>query len=464
METEFFQKHIHYDADLEAAVLGACLLEQTAMGRIYDLLGENVFYYPDNQAVFRALKTMYENSHPIDMLTVVNYIVNNKIKLLEENPAWYVTSLTNHVCSSAHIEYHALLLRDMWRRRELVKLKAEPNGDADLQEQIRRISEGLGALSEREIVQDWFAMDELMFELIKHQQEIKEGKKNFITTGFKAIDRANGGFSPGQMITIGARPAVGKTALMGKMALAMAEQGKCVGIVSLEMNNTEIAGRLAALETGFDFSTIYRNLFKDENDSERFYDIISKRSIHKPIYVSSKTGVDVPRIKSKALKLRHQHGLDVLFIDYLQLVDSTTTNRNYSREQEVSKLSRGLKLLAMDLQIPVIVLCQLNRAIAQTKDPKHRYPELHHLRESGSIEQDSDIVAMLHRDWLAGFHEDGNGNSTERQADLLWRKWRNGATLHLPLDFDPERMRFSEKTCSNLKPIAQEVVEEEEPF
>jgi Replicative DNA helicase len=226
-----------------------------------------------------------------------------------------------------------------------------------------------------------------------------------------------------------------------------------VGIISLEMNNTEIAARLSSMETDIDFGTIYRNLFKDQQEHERFYNIVANQMSHLPIYISDKTNVDLNEIKAKAHKLRNKKGLDILMVDYLQLVDSTTGNRNYNREQEVSKISRDLKLLAMDMQIPIIVLCQLSRAVTQRKGSA-RYPQLSDLRESGAIEQNADIVALLHRDWLLeGCQEDENGQSTEHQADLIYAKWRNGAQLHIKLDFEPTKMKFIERGVEHYVPV-----------
>jgi replicative DNA helicase len=166
-----------------------------------------------------------------------------------------------------------------------------------------------------------------------------------------------------------------------------------------------------------------------------------------PIYVSDKTQVSIPEIKAKAQKLKHKHGCDILFIDYLQLVDSTTAgNKNSNRENEVRMMSRGCKLMAKELDIPVVVLAQLNREVT-ARQGADRYPKLSDLRDSGSIEQDADVVAFLHRDWMAGLQFKEDGSSTEREADFIIRKWRDGEpNLMIPLDFDPPRMKFSERS------------------
>lgn len=435
---------LYHSKQFEAAVLGICMLERDAFGRLSGLIDEQTFYLEDNRKVFAVLQEMFENNLPIDLLTVWERMLSKKIKLLSGNIAWYLTHLTQNVVNSAHLEYHCHLLKKMWRKRELTKIThsgIDPHSDErvraiEIQNQIQEI---LGS----EIKREWFSADELMYELLLHQEQIKKGNKQFITSAFKAIDKLNGGFAGGQLIILGARPSVGKSALMNLIATTIAKQGKSVGVISLEMNNTEIAARLASIETQTSFSIIYRNLFNDESQREIFYDRVRSRVVPLPLYVSDKTKVDVAEIKSKAIKLKHQRGLSILFVDYLQLVD-TPANKNMNREQEVSKISRGLKLLAMEMDIPIVVLCQLNRAVTHRKG-NDRFPRLSDLRESGAIEQDADIVLFLHRDWMADVPTDENGNSTEFSAHLIGAKWRNGAQFLLELDFEPGLMKFGEK-------------------
>lgn len=456
-------ENIHYSKDLEFAILGACLLEKTGFGRTYGLIDSETFYFDDNKSIYEIMAIMFQDSLPIDLITVCLNMESKGIKLKSGVISYYLCKVTNMVVSTANLEYHSYLLKNMWRKREIEKLT---NSGADYtneaRDQIQYINEQILNIQGNDIKKEWSTMDELMFELIKHQDEIISGKKEFITTGFNLIDKENGGFAAGNLIIIGARPSVGKSALMGKMAIDMAKKGKKVGIISLEMNNTEIAARLSSLETDIEFYRIYRNLFEDTNQSQKFYDIISTDMVSLPIFISDKTKVDLNEIKGKAAKLKRSHGLDCLMVDYLQLVDGTNDSRNFNREQEVARISRGLKLMAMDMKIPVIVLCQLNRNSTLRKGAA-RYPQLSDLRESGSIEQDADVVMMLHRDWLLeGFQQDVNGGSNEFKADLLVQKWRNGATCHLELDFEPKKMKFKEKTVYSF--TARSEPNEEEYF
>lgn len=451
-----FKKHIHHDQNLEEAILGICLLEKLAFGRTYGMIDAETFYFSGHQEVYSVMKEMYDNSIPIDCYTVIEKIVSQRgiEDFYGHNVGYFVCRLTNFVVSSAHLEYHCFVIKEMWKRRELLKAKYRyDENQTDTRGNIEQLNEDIRKIIGSEIRRDWYDMSEIMFDLVKHQYEMAQGKKEFVTTGFKKVDSLNGGFYNGQMIVIGARPSVGKSALMGQMAIAMATRGKKVGIISLEMNNTEIAARLASLETDIDFWRIFRTIASDEDLHKRFYEKISKQTINLPIFLSDKTKVNISEIKAKATKLKVSKGCDCLMIDYLQLIDGTTDNRNYNREQEVAKMSRGLKLMAQELDIPVIVLCQLNRQVT-ARSYKDRFPKLSDLRESGAIEQDADVVMFLHRDYMSGWRVDDQEQSTEFSADLIGPKWRNGATFHLPLKFDPPKMKFSEtRETDTWKPI-----------
>jgi replicative DNA helicase len=438
------KNNIHYSWELESAVIGIAMLEKTAFGRTHGLIDRDVIYYNNNRVVYDAISELYHMGLPIDELTVVDRIIN--VKGMKDigtyNTPYYVTRLTNIVCSGANLEYHCLILKRMWMEREVIKLThggLKLEGDVSgkliqLQTAIQRIKSG-------DYQQEWFDMSELMIGLLKHQEEIATTGGNWIKTGIRELDERNGGFYGGQLIVIGARPSVGKSAFMGQVAMNMAMAGKKVGIVSLEMSNNEIAGRLAAIDTDIDFSTIYRNLFRDENERSKFYDRIANKTSELPIFVSDKTRVNSTDIRAKADKLKASKGLDFLFIDYLQLI-SADQSSNKTRENVVSEISRACKLMAKELNIPVCELCQLNRASTHRKGDD-RYPNLSDLRESGSIEQDADVVMFIHRDWTAGITQDEHGETTEGKADLIVRKWRNGASnLHIPLGFDGPKMKF----------------------
>jgi replicative DNA helicase len=331
--------------------------------------------------------------------------------------------------------------------REIVRLTHGGMGklDGTVSQQVKAIQDKLYSLQIKAADHDWTDMTQLMVDLYQHQEEMKKTGGVGVVTGISVIDRENGGFQNGQLIVLGARPSVGKSAFAGGIAVEMAKKNKTVGFVSLEMSNTEIAARLAAYDTNTDFNVIYRGLYKDMDDTHRLYEKIASSTSTLPIYVSDKTKVSVPEIRAKADKLKSIHGLDCLFIDYLQLVSSVGGSYTKNRENEIAEMSRGCKIMAKELDIPVVLLCQLNREVTK-RTGDDRYPKLSDLRESGAIEQDADVVMFLHSDFMSGIETDENGNSTQNQSDLVIRKWRNGrSNFIVNLEFDRPKMKFSEK-------------------
>lgn len=434
-----FKEHIHYDKGMEDAILGVCMLDKTAFARIHGILTTDCFYTEANRLVFDAIYEMWDKGVMIDCLTVVHWMARKKIETLGDYKlAYYVTKLTNAVVSSAHIEYHALLIRQMYAERELMRIQMRQNDlSADTLSKIKEIQDDLLKLSTIKTSNDWKDMSEVLIELCNHMKEV-EGKDLIgVPTGFSLLDSITGGLCKTNLIVLAARPSVGKSAILNAFAVNAANNGHKVGIISLEMPKVQIGARMTSMVSDTDFYKIYRSQLEDDHERQRFHNYIGTLS-DLPIKISDKTGVNVNDIKAKTAQLIHKKQLDILFIDYLQLVESEG-QKNYNREQEVSKMSRGLKLMAMDFNIPVVVLAQLNRESEKTATKK---PQLHNLRESGAIEQDADGVIFLHRDWKSGILQDEHGNSTERQADLIVAKWRNGETPEIKIGFDPPKMKF----------------------
>lgn len=451
-----FKNHINYSLDLERAVLGICTLVAGSFGRVYGVLEKNCFYSTGNQVVFETISEMYKNGIPIDLYTIVDQI--KRVKGIEQlegfDTAFFVFRLQNYVVNDAHLEYHCHIIKTLWMEREVINLTHGGLGklEGNVNQQVKTVQDKLFSLQIKAAEHDWVDMTQLMVDLYRHQEEMKVSGGVGIVTGMNALDKENGGFQNGQLIVVGARPSMGKSALVGGMAIEMAKRGVTVGIVSLEMSNTEIAARLAAYDTDTDFNVVYRGLYKDMNETHKLYDKIGNHTSTLPIYVSDKTRVNMPEIRAKAEKLKASHGLGCLYIDYLQLVNAIGGSYNKNRENEIAEMSRGCKIMAKELDIPVVLLCQLNREVTKRKGDE-RYPQLSDLRESGAIEQDADVVMFLHRDYMAGYEMDENGNSTEKQADLVIRKWRNGkSNFIIPLDFDPPKMKFSERSTGFFVP------------
>lgn len=442
-----FKKSIHYSPELEIEILGACLLEQTAFSRVFGVIDAETFYSESNKKLYGYLVEMFENNIPINLISTNDFI--QRVKQISEmsgkNTAYFLANLTTKITNTAQLEYYSIILKQMWVDREIITLTSSGVQGEDTKQAIYNLQQKLTELSSNNYTSDWKDMSELMTELYKHQDEMQKSKGMGIATGIPTIDRLYGGIFGGQTIVIGARPSVGKSAFAGQLAMNLAGNGTKVGIISMEMNNKEIAARLAAIDTNITFNEIYRGLYSDENQRESFYKRVNNSTSTLPIYVSEKADLNVPDIRARAYKLLHKKGLDCLMIDYLQLVaGDNQSNRN--RENEVAKISRGMKIIAKDLNIPVIILCQLNREVDKRKGGSDRFPQLSDFRESGAIEQDADAAMFLHSDYMSGTPEDENGNSTENVRQLVIRKWRNGVpNVVINLEFDGPKMTMKEK-------------------
>lgn len=450
-----FKKDFHYNQEMETAIIGQCVYEKDSLSRTYGIITEEHFYFDANREVYKAMRWMYDHNLPIDARTVADILVRKRgfENFYGYSVGSFLLTCIGHVTSSMHLEYYCHCIYEMWIEREIIKLTFSGPGEGSSRQKIMELQNKLTMLSAGKSEEEWMDMASLIIELFKHREKVQTQGPG-ILTGLKSLDQTNGGFMPGDMIVIGARPSVGKSALLGLLAMNMARNGKKVGIISLEMSNAKIAGRLASLDTGVDFAVLYRGLEMDEQYQQQLYHQLANQTARLPIYVSDKTQVSISEIKAKAQRLIHKHGCDIIFIDYLQLVDSSGGNKNSNRENEVRQMSRGCKIMAKDLEMPVVVLAQLNREVTNRKG-EDRYPKLSDLRESGAIEQDADVVAFIHRDWMSGYETKEDGSSTEREADLIIRKWRDGEpNLRIPLDFDPPKMKFSErKHFGNFRPV-----------
>lgn len=432
-------ENIHYSTDLEKQVLGLFMLETTAFGRVIKILDKDVFYKTSHQLVFETIAEMWGNNEPVDLITVCLKLSKNHDLIDGDNVAYFLTTLTREVVSGANLEYWAVLLRGMYVEREVMRISTSGVKGEGLAG-VREMEQQLFKLRQKVVIDDFKGIDEILVSLYEHMENVKDKELTGITTGFKTLDKITGGLQPGGMYIVAARPSVGKSAFMGKMVFNAASQNYKVAVISLEMTDNQIAARLSSLVSEVDYWRIYRNRLQDQQQKEMFYKKVNELSSYQ-IMISDLTGVNISDIKAKVARLKQRNKIDILFIDYLQLLDPEQGNKNYNREQEVSKISRGLKLLAKDYNIPVVVLAQLNRGSEQAGDKK---PKLHHLRESGSLEQDADGVIFLHRDFMSGIKDNENG-STEHEADVIIAKWRDGEVTEYKIGYDGPKMKFYEK-------------------
>jgi len=438
-----YRRNVDYDEALERSVLGVCIIEPGAFGSIYTHLGEECFYNTHHRTVYQALHTLWQQGSAIDMLTLNRHLCSAGTTTLGDgNTAWYLSTLTADVVNGAHLPQWCALLRRLAARRQLINLTAGGLVDDDVETTIAAIQQQLQHTIHTHTPNDWIDTTTAARTLAAHMEQAATHTLAGISTGLPALDHLNGGLRPGQLVVIGARPGTGKSALAAGIALQAARQGHSTGIISLEMSAHELMARLLSRETQIPYSQIDRRGAAATPQLHQTAHTHLAALSQLPIWFADHAQMTIHDIRARAEKLKRQHNLALLVVDYLQLVEEDSRHHNRSREQGVSAISRGLKTLAMQLQIPIIALSQLNR---DSETRANKRPTMADLRESGAIEQDADIIMLLHRDWRCGIATDPYGQSTEYQADLFVAKWRNGATLDLRLHFDPPTMTFSER-------------------
>lgn len=441
-----YTQYKHFDKDMERAILGACFLEKGAVGRIYGVIKPEHFYEDANKLICERIFEMWNLGFPIDIFTTAQTLNQEKwTKITSDDIATYLCRMTNAVVGTAHLETHCLMIRQLFANRRALEIKAGIDTTEDGIEALSGLKSQIEDIFRLTTTDDWQSIDEVLInQLIPHMDKVKNLEILGMKSGFSTLDKMTGGFQGGQLIVIGARPSVGKSAFAGVIANTAAKQGKSVGIITLEMPDEQLGARLVSLESDIAFWRIWRNRLS-EQDSEKVFRHMSDMSQMK-VYFSDQSGVSIMGIRAKAEKLKHRNGLDLLIIDYLQLIDGDGT-KSGTREREVAKMSLASKRMAMELDIPIVLLAQLNRGSEMGGEKK---PRLHNLRESGAIEQDADIVVMLHRDKLEEQSLKTQGNYGPYDAALIIEKNRNGACGEIPIKFDDEKMRFFEDSIYTL--------------
>lgn len=435
--------------ELEQAVLGALMLDQNALNNAIEVLRIESFYKPEHQTIFNAIKTLFERSEQVDLLTVTQQL-SKEGKLEEVGGAYYVTSLTSHVTSAAHIEYHARILTEKYIQRELIRTSTETISDAyqetcDIIELLDKTEQKLLEISDKNFRSDYHSMDSVMFETMNQIEEAgkKDGSLSGLPTGFIQLDRMTSGLHPGTLIILAARPAMGKTAFALSIARNMAvDYNIPVAIFSLEMTRVELAMRLISGESGIDGRRIKSGQLPNW-EKEMMYQR-SQRLSEAPIYIDDTPQLSIFELRAKCRRLKTSHNIRMVFIDYLQLMTGGGDNsRNGNREQEISYISRQLKALSKELEVPVLALSQLSRAVETRGGSKK--PILSDLRESGAIEQDADIVMFIYRPEYYEVAELDDGTSTAGLAQINLAKHRAGSTGDVNLRFIADQVKFANR-------------------
>ena len=439
--------------DLEAAVLGALMLDKDALTTVMDVIRAESFYVEAHQLIYKGILRLFERSHPIDLLTVTEELKKSgDIEAI--GGGYYLVELTSRVGSSANIEYHARIVAQKHIQRELIKVSTNIIRDAyedttDVFTLLDDAEQGLFAVTQNNLSRQYESMGELTSKTLKLLEEMKDKKDGLtgVPTGFTDLDRLTSGWQPSDLIILAARPGMGKTAFVLALARnAAMDFNKGVAIFSLEMANTQLVQRLISLEAEIPGMKM-RSGKMEEYEWQQLHTVIERMS-EIPIFIDDTPGINVFELRAKCRRLKMQHDIQLIIIDYLQLMTGAGGNKTTNREQEISAISRALKGLAKELNVPVIALSQLSRAV-ETRGGSKR-PMLSDLRESGAIEQDADIVSFIYRPEYYQIMEDESGQSLKGIAELIIAKHRHGALDTIKMRFIDKFAKFTELDDPNF--------------
>lgn len=428
-----------HNMEAEQSVLGSLMIDRDAIIRIASYVRPSDFYRSAHSVIYDSILTLYNRREPTDLVTLVDELSRNN-KLDEAGGEAYLAELIASVPTSVHVEYYGRIVERTSTLRRLIEAGTEIvrigyDRSADVETALDEAEQQIFAVSQGRTVRDFTPIRDVLesyFDRLDTLQQ-QRGAVVGVPTGFQDLDKLTGGLQKSDLIIIAARPAVGKSALgLGLAYNAAVRHGKSVGMFILEMSNEQIVQRLLSMETGIDS---HRMRLGQIDDSEwgRVVQAFGRLS-EAPIFLDDTASANIMEIRSKARRLHAEHGLDLLIVDYLQLL--TSSRRTDNRVQEISEISRSLKGLARELDVPVVALAQLSRAVESRQS---RTPMLSDLRESGSIEQDADIVMFIYR-------EEIYDPETERKniADLIVAKHRNGPTGTVHLRFSNKNARFDD--------------------
>ena len=434
--------------DLEEAILSGILIEKEAMTKVLDILEADSFYKPAHQAIYRSMRRLFERSQPIDALMVMEDLKRAEELELAGGPS-YIAQLTSKVVSSANIEYHARIVTEKFIQRELIRTSTEVIKDAyedstDVLDLLDKAGNYIFEITERNMGKQVADMGSLANQLLEQLTALREQEDGLtgVPTGFTELDRLTSGLQSSDLIIIAARPAMGKTSFVLSLARnAAAEYGHGVAIFSLEMSAAQLAGRIFSQDAEVNGQKMRNGKF-DDDEWARLVDAMNRIG-EAPIYIDDTAGINVFELRAKCRRLKLEKDISMVIIDYLQLMSGAgESNKGMNREQEVSGISRALKGLAKELEVPVIALSQLSRAV-ETRGGDKR-PQLSDLRESGSIEQDADMVMFLYRPEYYGIEEDEQGNSLKGTATIIVGKNRHGEAKDIRLAFQNDFAKFSD--------------------
>ncbi len=433
--------------DLEEAVLGALMLEKNALSEVIDILKPDSFYKESHQKIFQAIYNLFQKTSPIDLLTVVAEL--RQMGALEMvGGAYYITQLTDRVVSAANIEYHARIISQKYIQRELIKVSTEIinssyDETSDIFDLLDHAEKSLFDIAQNNLRRDSRKMDDIMREAINNLELLRDRTDGLtgIPSGLTALDRMTSGWQPSDLVIIAARPAMGKTAFVLSVARnAAVDHQRPVVVFSLEMSSVQLVNRLIAGETEIEQEKLKKGNLAD-HEWQQLHSRIG-RLTEAPIIIDDTPALNVFEFRAKCRRLKAQYDIQMVIVDYLQLMHGKSEGKGGgNREQEIGSISRSLKSVAKELNIPVLALSQLSRAV-ESRPGNSKRPMLSDLRESGSIEQDADMVLFLYRPEYYGITEDEEGRSTQGVGEVIIAKHRNGETGLVPLKFVGKYVKF----------------------
>jgi replicative DNA helicase len=430
---------------LEEAVLGAIMIDKDGFPSIIEILRKESFYLEKNQEIFSVMSDLFGKSQPIDLLTVHESLKKSG-KLDEVGGISYLMELTNKVGSAANIEFHARIIAQKFIQRELIRVSTQTIHEAfedtkDVLELLDDTERGLYEITDNNLNSGYESLASLA---IKAQKEIeavsqKGSEMTGVTTGFPALDKMTNGWQPSDLIIVAARPGMGKTAFTLSLAKNAAEAGRGIAFFSLEMASVQLVQRLISMEAEINSGKL-RNGQMEEYEWRKLHAAVEKLS-QVPIYIDDTPAINIFELRAKCRRLKQNHNISMIIIDYLQLMAGAPNDKRGNREQEISSISRALKGLAKELHVPVIALSQLSRAVESRGGEKR--PQLSDLRESGAIEQDADIVTFIYRPGYYGVGE-GDLDTPTDLTEIILAKHRNGGLGTVQLRFVPHFVKFED--------------------
>ena len=434
--------------DLEEAVIGAMLIDEKGVDEVIEILIPEVFYKKSHQLIFESIERLFKNSEPIDLLTVSADLKKSK-NLKSVGGEFYLIELSQKVSSSAHIEHHARIIQQKFIQRKLIQISNEVINKAydestDVLDLLDQAESKLYDVTQGHLKKSSVSAEDLVREAKKKIDEIsKQDGLSGVSSGFDKLDKITSGWQPSDLIIIASRPGMGKTALSLSMARNIAIDHKIpVAFFSLEMSAIQLITRLISAETGLKSDILRTGKLAPHEWQQLNNQITDLESA--PLFIDDTPSLTIFELRAKARRLVSSNDIKVIIIDYLQLMHLGSSTKTGNREQEISIISRNLKALAKELNVPVIALSQLSRAV-ETRSGSKR-PILSDLRESGAIEQDADIVSFIYRPEYYGMEnwDDDMQTPSQGQGELIIAKHRNGALGNVRLKFTAELGKFED--------------------